>query len=292
MCGDERITRMADGLYVVGDTLEILKDNFIEVFTRAELFGLTFKPSKVVIAPHTTVLFGWRKTDHGWSPTSHAVSPLIKATPPTTVKQARSWIGSYKQLTECIPRYAALLGPLEAVIGSRASAERIVWTEDLLTAFEKCKKSLNDVNVIFVPKPSDTLHTYSDYSAAEKAVGGWLEIHRVVDGKLKRLMGGHFSCRVSKHQQKWHPCEGEDLATRLVLSNFSAYIRESKNQTIHHTDNQPVVQAWKRSKTGAFSASARISAFLSGISSLSIKIIHTPGTDMKSSDYYSRNPEE
>ena len=52
----------------------------------------------------------------------------------------------------------------------------------------------------------------------------------------------------------------------------------------------PTVQAWKRSKTGAFSTSARISAFLSGISALDIEIVYTPGRDMKSSDYNSRHP--
>ena len=262
MCYSEKMTRMADGLYVLGDTLEKLEENFVEVLTRAELSGLTFKPSKIIIAPQSTVLFGWKMIDTGWSPTAHTVSPLIKAEPPTTVKQTRSWIGSYKQLTECIPRYAALLGPLEDVVGSRASAERMVWTNELLSAFEKCKKSLNDINTIYVPKPTDTLHTFSDYSASEKAAGGRLEIHRLIKGKVKKLIGGHFSCRVNTHQKKWHPCEGEALATRMVLEHFSGYIRESKNVTIHHTDNQPVVHAWRRSKTGAFSASARISTFL------------------------------
>ena len=126
------------------------------------------------------------------------------------------------------------------MLGGRGSAERINWTESLLTAFDKCKKSLNDIKEIFIPKPSDILHTYSDYSAAEKAVGGRLEIHREENGKIKKLMGGHFLCRVNRHQQHWHPCEGEALAARLVLEHFAPFIRENKNQCIHHTDNQPV----------------------------------------------------
>ena len=81
---------MVDGLYVLDDTLEELEDNFVEVLARAELCGFTFKPSKVIIAPHETVIFGWKKVGKGWTPTSHVVSPLIKADPPQTVKQARS----------------------------------------------------------------------------------------------------------------------------------------------------------------------------------------------------------
>ena len=69
MCGEEKITRMADGLYVLADTLEELEDNFVEVLARAELCGFTFKPSKVIIAPHETVIFGWKKVGNGWTPT-------------------------------------------------------------------------------------------------------------------------------------------------------------------------------------------------------------------------------
>ena len=83
---------------------------------------MTFKPSKVVIAPINTVLFGWQKVGAGWRPTTHTISPLTKADPPTTVKKLRSWLGAYKQLTECLPHYALIIGPLEQIVGGRASA--------------------------------------------------------------------------------------------------------------------------------------------------------------------------
>ena len=112
------MTRMADGLYVLGDTLESLMDNFIEVLTRAKLCEFTFKASKSIIVPQTTALFGWRKSADGWSPTARTVSPLIKAEPQPTIKQMRSWVGSLKQLTECIQDYAIMLGLLETMIGN------------------------------------------------------------------------------------------------------------------------------------------------------------------------------
>ena len=52
---------MADSLFILGETLEDLEANFIEVLSRARLCGLIFKPSKVVIAPVNTVIFGWKK---------------------------------------------------------------------------------------------------------------------------------------------------------------------------------------------------------------------------------------
>ena len=118
-----------------------------------------------------------------------------------------------------------------------------------------------------------------------------MEIHRPGEnGSVTKLHGGDFSCRVNKHQKNWTPCEGEALAVKMVINHFGPYLRENNSKITHHTDNMPVVQAWKRSKKGAFSSSSRIASFLSGISALDIEITHTPGKDLASSDFSSRHP--
>ena len=95
---------------------------------------------------------------------------------------------------------------------------------------------------------------------------------------------------MTKFQSKWLPCEGESLACKLVLEHFKHYIRQNKNTTMHFTDSLPCVQAFNRSKMGAFSFSARIATFLTTISSLNIEIVHTAGKDIKLVDYISRHP--
>ena len=144
---------------------------------------------------------------------------------------------------------------------------------------------------MFEPRPTGTLRTYSDYSAESKAIGGRLIIIKPQpDGSTKELVGGFFSAVLSKHKRKWLPCEGEAAAIRLVLDHFSHHIRESNNTTIHFTDSMPCVLAWKRSLKGAFSSSARIATFLTGLSSLPIELHHKPGAQMYTSDYASRHP--
>ena len=85
------MTCMADGLYVVGNTLDDLQKTFTEVLDRACKCGLTFKPKEIVIAPTDTVLFGWKKEGEGWRPLDHVVSPLTIAEEPVTAKQLRSF---------------------------------------------------------------------------------------------------------------------------------------------------------------------------------------------------------
>ena len=103
-----KLAQMADSLHVVGSTIQELAQNYVEVLNRAELCGLTFKPSKVIVCPRNIKLFGWELRDHVWHPTAHTISALVNAPRPITVKQMRSFLGSYKQLSASLPNYASV----------------------------------------------------------------------------------------------------------------------------------------------------------------------------------------
>ena len=291
MIQDNRLAQMADGLHVLGMTVDELIQNYQEVLRRADVCNLTFKPSKVVICPKTINLFGWVLSGHEWLPSKHILSALTAASPPKTVKQLRSFLGSFKQLNASLPKYAETIHELEKAVAGRNSSERLNWTDTLNESFNAAKKLANNPVGIAEPRPTDLLRTYSDYSAETKAIGGRLTILRPQsDGTTKELVGGFFSAVLSKHKRKWLPCEGEAAAIRLVLEHFKNHIRESNHTTIHYTDSMPCVLAWKRSLKGAFSASARIATFLTGLSSLPVELHHKPGVQMHTSDYASRHP--
>ena len=71
LCMKERMTRMADGLYIVADKVEELYENFIEVLKRARNAGLMFKPKKIIVAPRETV---WLEEDGRWMETNGSYS--------------------------------------------------------------------------------------------------------------------------------------------------------------------------------------------------------------------------
>ena len=290
LCQTGAMTRMADSLFVLGDDYTELIKNYEELLTRAHKAGLTFKPGKTVVCPRSTVLFGWLLEGTEWRPTSHTVSALSRALQPGTVKGLRSFLGSYKQFTECVADYSHLLHDLDMVCAGRGSAEQIIWTPELIKKFEAAKAATAGLKGVNIPRPDDTLITFSDYSEEHKAIGGRLLIKRKVDGKIVDLHGGYFSQTLDRLKQKWLPCEGEALGIRLTLEHFAPFLRENKNISVHYTDNSPCVQAYKRSLIGAFSSSARISQFLTGLSALPVELRHRPGKDMHSSDFISRNP--
>ena len=288
---DKRMTRMADGLYVGGNTLTELSNNLVEVLTRACNAGLTFKPSKIVVCPRSTVLFGWRKEGDQWSPTSHVISPLSSSPPPKTVKQLRGWIGAYRQVSETIKDHSITLTSLEKTTAGKKSRDEINWTPSLLQDFQSAKDSLKRSQSITIPKPTDILHIYPDFSQSANAVGGHLIIERSENGSVQRKNGGYFSVRLDTSQSRWTPCEKETLGIKLNIQHFRPFIQESLNTTVIHPDNMISVHAWNRLKRGIISSSSKVAAFLSSLSENNIDIVHCPGTDTKVADYNSRNPQ-
>ena len=82
-----QLCRQADALIVGGDSIQCLFSNLKEVFTRLRACGMTIKPSKLIICPKSTVLFGWEFSNQAWKPSAHKVNPLVSASRPLTVKQ-------------------------------------------------------------------------------------------------------------------------------------------------------------------------------------------------------------
>ena len=289
MCQAGHMTRMADGLYVLGSSVDQLLDNFTELLSRLMVAGLTLKPSKVEVVPQRSVLFGWQVNGTGWSPQVHTTSALGEAPRPKTVTQLRSFLGSLKQLYEGMPRYAAVLKPLELMVHS--SVRDLSWSPEQNEAFKQAKSLAKNFIEVHSPRPDDKLNTYSDWSEENRAVGGRLEIERKLpDGSTSKLHAGHFSIVLDKFKQKWWPCEGEAAGIRLTLEHFAPWIRESNNSVTHFTDNRSCVQAYRRSLKGAYSTSSRIAAFLTGLSALSLELVYRPGKDMLNEDYTSRHP--
>ena len=176
------------------------------------------------------------------------------------------------------------------VAAGKESRDLVQWNKELEELFRQAQKATTKLEAITTPRPDDKLHTYSDYSQETRAVGGKMIIERKTENGTKFFLAGHYSVILDKFKQKWLPCEGEAAGIKLTLNNFRSWILDNNGVTTHHTDNQPSVQAWKRLKRGAYSSSSRIASFLSELSQMSVELEYTPGREMKTSDFASRNP--
>ncbi len=198
----------------------------------------------------------------------------------------KSFIGAFRAISRCIQRYSSLLSPLEDSVKGIKGNQAITWTSDLETAFLEAQKALKSPRALTIPHPTDKLIMTVDASPLNKGLGATLFILR----DNKRLLSGFFSFKLKGHQIGWEPCEHKALAITAGVQHFSPYVRESQHPLQVLTDSKPCVQAYQRLLTGKFSASARVSTFLSCISAHNIVISHISGTNNASSDYSSRHP--
>ena len=87
-----------------------------------------------------------------------------------------------------------------------------------------------------------------------------------VSRENKLLLAGSFSSKLRKHQVTWLPCEIEALSIAAAIKHFGPYIIQSTNNTCLLTDSKPCVQAVEKLCRGEFSASPRVTSFLSTVS--------------------------
>ncbi len=165
-------------------------------------------------------------------------------------------------------------------------ADPIKWTPDLSQAFAGAKAVLQDPKSLTLPCPSDKLSISVDASPLNRGLGATMFVIRGGEQKVAEF----FSFKLKDHHCKWLPCELEALAISTAASHFAPYISESRFPTQILTDSKPCVQAWNKLQRGEFSASARVSTFLSVLASLNITLCHIKGTDNVISDHSSRNP--
>ena len=279
-----QLAKVADDLFVGGETVDELYSNWSEVLDTLYKNGLKLKGLKVIIAPTYAQILGWDWNNGFIKASAHKLLPLSKCEPPGTVTALRSYIGAYKFFNRTIRGCAAHLDDLEKFIAGKSKNEKLTWTEIMLEKFHTSQKALESAAVITLPKRSDQITIVHDGSHA--GIGSVLYLKRQDSIKL----GGYFSAKLKSHQIRWYPCEIEALSIAVSVSHFSPYIRDSSHRTQVLTDNRPCVQAWCKMRRGEFSTSARVGTFMSSLSEYNIEVQHISGSFNLPSDFLSRNP--
>lgn len=282
------VAKLADDLYCGGNTVEELLINWRKVLQALCHSGLRLSASKTVICPRQTVILGWMWSNGTLRATSHRVATLSCCSPPSKVGGMRSFIGAYKVLARVLQNCAKLLAPLDDSVAGRQSKEEFIWSDDLHLAFKTCQKALSSASTITLPRPDDQLWIVTDGSVKKHSIGATLYITRTD----KLCLAGFFSAKLRGRQPTWLPCEVEALSISASTKHFSPYITQSKHKTCILTDSKPCVQAYEKLCRGEFSASPRVSTFLSTVSRFQASVRHLAGSANLPSDFASRNAPE
>ncbi|PFX16773.1 hypothetical protein AWC38_SpisGene18921 [Stylophora pistillata] len=146
--------------------------------------------------------------------------------------------------------------------------------ENLTKVFRSTQQALSGSRPITLPRPTDTLWIVTDGSVKQRGLDATLYITR--DNGLH--LAGFFSAKLRKHQIQWLPCKVEALSIAAAVKHFSSYITQSRNRAHALTDSKPCVQAVEKLCRGEFSASPRVTSFLTTVSRFQVTLQHLAGS--------------
>ena len=201
------------------------------------------------------------------------------------MKGLRSFIGAYKVLSRVLPNCSDLVDPLECTITGLQSSDKLLCNENLTSRFKTAQESLSNHKSIVLPCPSHTLWIVTDGSVTKRGLGATLYISCADHLHL----AGFYSAKLRKHHVTWLPCEVEALCIAAAVKHFSPFIIQSHHPTPVLTDSKPCVQAIDKLCRGKFSASPRVTTFLTTISRYQVSLQHLAGKANLLSDFTSRN---
>ena len=284
---DGNVAVIYDDIFSGANTIEEVIRIWEIVLERLRNNNLSLSAPKTVICPKKTSVLGWIWKLGTLTASPHKTAPLDSVNPPKTCTNMRSFIGAFKALARCFRGYSSLVSPLEEAIKGLQGCQRIEWSEELLASFKQVQVTLKDPAILTIPRPTDILQLEPDGAVVNKGIGATLFVIR----DDKRLLAEFFSKKLKLYQVNWQPCEIEALAIASATNSVSPYVRESLNPLHINTDSKPCVDAHALLRKGHFSTSARVSSFLSTLSSYRVIMTHIKGSS-NSGDFASRNPIE
>ena len=178
-----KVAKLADDLFVGGDTVEDLFRNVEEVLDILQDNNLKLKAKKTYVAPKSVNLLGWVWSSGRLEASPHKLCALSECEPPPTVKALKSWVGAYRHLSRVVKNYGALLLPLENMISGKyvketAATSKITWTDELLAVFKKAQLALKNAKPINLPRPGDVLQIVTDAAVQPASIGATLFVIR------------------------------------------------------------------------------------------------------------------
>ena len=281
------VAKIADDLYCGGSTPEEALSNWKRVLDALSRNSIHISAKKTVVCPKSTIILGWVWSQGTLSASTHKITALATCSPPDTVKGVRSFVGAYKVLSRVLKGCAQVLAPLEEVVAGKQSSAKIAWSDELIRCFRSAQDAITQHKSITLPTPEDTLWIVTDGAVKHAGLGSTLYVTRPQDTQPR--LAGFFSAKLRKRQMDWIPCEIEALCIAASIKHFSPYIIQSSQQASILTDSRPCVQAFEKLCRGEFSASSRVTSFLSAVSRYQISIRHLAGSANLPSDFACRN---
>ena len=138
-----------DDLVIYSPNMESHINHDKVVLQRIRKANLRLKPSKCYFAKKQVKLLGYTVSQSGFKPDPDKTAAIQALSPPTTVKQVRSFLGMANYYRNCIPNYANIASPLTTLTRKN---QHFHWTPLHDKSFQELKQILTSPTVVSFPR--------------------------------------------------------------------------------------------------------------------------------------------
>ena len=247
---------------------------------KLEADNLRINLSKCRFAKHQINWLGFTFSQSGVKPIESKTAAIAEIKAPKTLKQLRSFLGSFHHLSKFIPNLAKICHPLRPLLKKR---EKFIGNENHQTHFEHIKTAIADAteNTHFNP----TLETRIKSDASRQGLGAALE-QLDCEGWKTVAFASRF---LNSNEERYSINELELLGVVWAIEYFK-YNLFGKNFTVL-TDHRALLSVLKSHRSKK-SYNIRLTRWIDRLLPFDFNIEHIPGTRMGLVDYISRQPNQ
>ena len=215
-------------------------------FDRFREKGISLNPSKCKLGVTSVEYCGHLIDREGLYFTQPKLETVADFTIPETQHQLRSFLGLANWFRDHIRGHSDLVRPLHKVLDGYDKRKRLIWTPELLKAYNDTKKAISGCPKLYFLDDTSPIYLHTDASQYE--MGAYL--FQVRDGISYpiRFLSKAFDDRMSR----WSTIQQEGYAIYYSITQWDYLLRDRKftlrtdhdNLTMLKVDSNVKVQRW------------------------------------------------
>ena len=250
-----------------------------DVLNKLEKAGYRASKKKSEFSMKQTKWLGHEIHENGIKPNEKKVEAILKLNPPENTKELKSFLGAIQYMAKYLPKLSESTDRLRKLLKKN---ETWNWGTEQEEDFGKIKQMLTEGPCLAqCAKDKDNIVT-TDASTTGLGITIW---QKQDNGNTKPIAYG--SRYLNDTEKKYSIGELELLAVVWGLEKFRFYLYGKK---VHlYTDHQALEPLLKRNRSNK-QYIARLTRWLDRLTHFDISIQHIAGSNLKFTDYLSRNP--
>ena len=252
-----------------------------DVLNKLEKAGYRASKKKSEFFMKQTNWLGHEIDENRIKPNEEKVEAILKLNPPENTKELKSFLGAIQYMAKFLPKLSERTDRLRKLLKKN---ETWNWGNEQDEDFGKIKQMLTEGPCLAHYAKDKYIIVTTDASTTGLGITIW---QKQDNGNTKPIAYG--SRYLNDIEKKYFIGELELLAVLWGLEKFRFYLYGKK---VHlYTDHQALEPLIKRNRSNKQN-SARLTRWLDRLTHFDISIQHIAGSNMKFTDYLSRNPVE